>query len=106
MSAPVDLDEISEQATRYAPPRYRTPEAQACEDMIRRFRYGLFEKPPVDPPPVVVTRTSRIAELMRTLTYGEMIELVGEIWSARRDLEITELNLPGILWTWATSYGH
>ena len=43
-----------------------------------------------------------IAELMRGLTYGEMVELAGEIWAVR-DREITAENLPQILWDWAVS---
>ena len=39
----------------------------------------------------------KLAELTRSLTYGEMIDLAAELWKAARDAEITSENLPEIL---------
>ena len=37
------------------------------------------------------------------LTYGQMIELAGELWKNRKEDEtITQENLPGLLHRWAT----
>jgi hypothetical protein len=43
-----------------------------------------------------------IAELLRTLTYGEMIELAGGLWDAR-SLDISKDSLPALLHRWAMS---
>lgn len=43
-----------------------------------------------------------IARLMRSLTYGEMIELAKALWTAKDDTEITADTLPAILHAWAT----
>lgn len=50
------------------------------------------------------TRIDEIAELMRALTYGEMIELSSAVCEAAKlaSLELTEQNLPGILHRWST----
>ena len=57
----------------------------------------------IEPPePAKRSPVDRIAELMRDLTYGEMVELAGEIWATGNG-EITAENLPQILWDWAVS---
>ncbi len=44
-----------------------------------------------------------IASLMRSLTYGEMIELGEAIWKVKGEGEITQGTLPGILHRWSKS---
>jgi hypothetical protein len=46
-------------------------------------------------------RMDKIAELTRTLTYGEMIQLAAELWKAAGAQEITAENLAEVLHRWA-----
>jgi len=115
MSAPYSLEEIPE-SKQYAPPQYRKPEDQACVDMIRRMRYGFYKESevmpavsstnnPSDTRPVSATLANLldyIADLMRALTYGEMMELADAIWAKRGDGEITGESLPAVLHRWST----
>ena len=110
MSAPYDLDDIPE-AKRYSP-QYRKPEEQACVDMIRRMRYATHKQellpgskmiPPPEPS-VEINVLDEIATLMRSLTYGEMMELAAEIWSSC-DGGIEEKDLPAILHKWCITRG-
>jgi hypothetical protein len=49
-------------------------------------------------------RLNEIATLVRTLTYGEMMELAHAIWKIRPDgAEIDQYNLPMMLHLWSTS---
>jgi hypothetical protein len=49
-------------------------------------------------------RLNEIATLMRSLTYGEMIELAQAIWKIRPEgEEIAQHNLPMMLHLWSTS---
>ena len=116
-----DLDEM-EPADRYLPPQYRRPEVQATVDMHRRLIYGPFQEREVmpigtgrssgqkrvlDDRPVSATPANpldAIAELMLTLTYGEMMELAAEIWSSC-DGGIEEKSLPTILHKWCITRG-
>src|SRR5262245_58629820 len=43
-----------------------------------------------------------IAEKVRTLTYGELIEFAGGLWSLRGEREVNGKTLPKILYAWAT----
>ncbi len=52
-------------------------------------------------------RLNEIATLMRTLTYGEMIELAQAIWKIRPEgAEVDQYNLPMMLHLWSTSSEH
>jgi hypothetical protein len=49
-------------------------------------------------------RLNEIATLVRTLTYGEMMELAHAIWKIRPEgAEIDQYNLPMMLHLWSTS---
>jgi hypothetical protein len=49
-------------------------------------------------------RLDEIADVVRLLTYGEMMELAESMWSVRPgDSELTEDNLPAVLYRWSTS---
>jgi hypothetical protein len=49
-------------------------------------------------------RLDEIADVVRTLTYGEMMELAASMWSVRPDgANLTEHNLPAVLYRWSTS---
>jgi hypothetical protein len=48
----------------------------------------------------------KIAELTRSLTYGDMIELATELWKAAGDAEISAKTLPAILHRWASETRH
>ena len=50
------------------------------------------------------SRLDEIAEALRTLTYGEMIELAESMWKVNsRGSEITESTLPNVLYRWSKS---
>lgn len=52
-------------------------------------------------------RLNEIATLMRTLTYGEMIELAHAIWKIRPEgEEVDQHSLPMMLHLWSTSSEH
>jgi hypothetical protein len=49
-------------------------------------------------------RLDEIADVVRALTYGEMMELAESMWNVRpNDSELTEHNLPDVLYRWSTS---
>jgi hypothetical protein len=49
-------------------------------------------------------RLDEIADVVRTLTYGEMMQLAESMWNVRPgDAELTEHNLPAVLYRWSTS---
>jgi len=49
-------------------------------------------------------RLDEIADVMRALTYGEMMELAASMWNVRPDGgSLTEHNLPGVLYRWSTT---
>jgi len=49
-------------------------------------------------------RLDEIADVVRALTYGEMMELAESMWSVRPDDgELTETNLPATLYRWSKS---
>lgn len=49
-------------------------------------------------------RLDEIADVVRALTYGEMMELAASMWSVRPDGgNVTESNLPAVLYRWSTS---
>jgi hypothetical protein len=70
---------------------------------------------PRDPAPPIVDlrkleaalgrkRLDEIADFVRALTYGEMIELAESMWSVKPDdSELNERNLPAVLYRWSTS---
>jgi hypothetical protein len=48
-------------------------------------------------------RLDEIADVVRALTYGEMIEFAESMWSVRPDdVGLTEHNLPEVLYRWST----
>ena len=49
-------------------------------------------------------RLDEIADVMRALTYGEMMELAASMWNVRPDGgNLTEHNLPSVLYRWSTT---
>ena len=49
-------------------------------------------------------RLDEIADVLRALTYGEMMELAESMWNVRPDgSSLTEHNLPKLLYRWSTS---
>jgi hypothetical protein len=49
-------------------------------------------------------RLDEIADVVRALTYGEMMELAESMWNVRPDGSgLTEDNLPAVLYRWSTS---
>lgn len=96
-----DLDELPPER-RYAP--VREPHVQAAVDITRKMIYGDRQAVEADlPKPPRLNPVDHIAELMRALTYGEMIEFAAELCMIKGDGEITQQNLPDILWNWANS---
>jgi hypothetical protein len=48
-------------------------------------------------------RLDEIADVVRALTYGEMMELANSMWNVRPDgASLTEHNLPAVLYRWST----
>ena len=49
-------------------------------------------------------RLDEIADVVRALTYGEMMELAASMWNVKPDgANLTEHNLPSVLYRWSTS---
>jgi hypothetical protein len=49
-------------------------------------------------------RLDEIADVVRALTYGEMMELAESMWNVRTDdSDLNERNLPAVLYRWSTS---
>jgi hypothetical protein len=49
-------------------------------------------------------RLDEIAGVVRTLTYGEMMQLAESMWNVRvGEAELTEHNLPAVLYRWSTT---
>jgi hypothetical protein len=49
-------------------------------------------------------RLDEIADVVRALTYGEMMELAETMWNLRPDdSDLSERNLPAVLYRWSTS---
>jgi hypothetical protein len=49
-------------------------------------------------------RLDEIADVVRALTYGEMMELAESMWKVRPDdSELNERSLPAVLYRWSTS---
>lgn len=49
-------------------------------------------------------RLDEIADVVRALTYGEMMELAQSMWNVRTDdSDLNERNLPAVLYRWSTS---
>jgi hypothetical protein len=52
------------------------------------------------------SRLGEIAEALRTLTYGQMIELAESMWKVNPQAsEITESDLPNVIYRWSKSRG-
>jgi hypothetical protein len=50
------------------------------------------------------SRLDEIAKAIRTLTYGEMLELAESMWKVNSHWsEMTESDLPGVLHRWSAS---
>jgi hypothetical protein len=50
------------------------------------------------------SRLDEIAEALRTLTYGEMLELAESMWKVNsQGSDITESDLPNVLYRWSKS---
>jgi hypothetical protein len=49
------------------------------------------------------SRLDEIAKAIRTLTYGEMLELAESMWKVKSHAEITESDLPAVLHRWSAS---
>ena len=49
-------------------------------------------------------RLDEIADVVRALTYGEMMELAASMWNVKPDgSSLTEHNLPAVLYRWSTT---
>jgi hypothetical protein len=80
---------------RYAPEGYQ--EASAPEYRMGDPSAESGEAFHGEPDPL-----GEIAALIRQLTYGEMIELAGQVWKAAGEDGITGDNLAAVLHHWAT----
>lgn len=55
---------------------------------------------------IELDRPAEIAALVRSLTFGEMIDLAAAMWKLRPDgADITQENLPAIMHMWAQNHG-
>ncbi len=55
---------------------------------------------------VETKQLDKMAELIRSLTYGEMLDLAAGLLKAAADAEITGETLPAILHRWASEHGN
>lgn len=55
--------------------------------------------------PAAGERLAAIADMLRDLTYGDMVELARQIWAAREGGGVTEKKLPAILHRWCHGEG-
>jgi hypothetical protein len=94
------------------PPAPPAPQARSEDALLRQQEEAASQEPPA--PPVVDLRKletelgrrrlDEIADVVRLLTYGEMMELAESMWNVRPgDTELTESNLPAVLYRWSTS---
>jgi hypothetical protein len=88
----------------YAQPRYREKAdlRTAMEDL-----HANFPGPEIDldrmAREVSATRLDKIATLIRSLTYGEMIEFASAIWGLKPQGDtIGEVDLPGMFHRWSS----
>ena len=92
-------------ATDYAQPRHRA-EAElrtAMEDL-----HANFPSPEIDldrmAREVSATRLDKIATLIRSLTYGEMIEFASAIWGLKPEGDaVGEADLPKMFHRWSSA---
>ena len=74
------------------------------EHEFARRQTAIPEDPPLAPPDEKVkTRLEEIGDLLRSLTYGEMIDLASELWHFREVGEINQDTLPAVFHGWATN---
>jgi len=83
------------------------------EDDVAALDFAGDHPDPVDEPAVDLgrlevelgrKRLDEIADVMRALTYGEMMELAASMWNVKPDgSSLTEDNLPAVLYRWSTS---
>jgi hypothetical protein len=79
---------------------YSQASLEISDDSVGR-REDELRRPPLE---LGRDRLNEIATLMRSLTYGEMIELAQAIWKIRPEgEEIDQRNLPMMLHLWSTS---
>ncbi len=98
------------------PASFRTPVPDDYRPKTLRERGASLLDPdqPIEMPPVVDLKRiaaeleekplDRIATLVRSLTYGEMMELAEAMWKVKPgDKEVTQADLPVILHAWSTA---
>ena len=86
------LHQLAGRTDPYAPTKEEAPPAQVREpDILSNLQKELERN-----------RLDEIASLVRSLTYGEMIELTEAIWKIKPEGDLTEASLPGTLHRWAT----
>jgi hypothetical protein len=71
----------------------RLPVTQAERQLVVRRTAEPLERQTID----------EIAEMLRTLTYGEMIELAEGLWDVRPQTDLSKDSLPTLLHRWAMS---
>jgi hypothetical protein len=97
-----------------APDRGRTSLPEAYKPKALRLAPADDAASPEINPPIVDLRKleeelgrrrlDEIADVVRALTYGEMMELAASMWNVRPDgANLTEHNLPAVLYRWSTS---
>ena len=57
-----------------------------------------------DPPTLAIDPLDDIGSLVRSLTYGQMIDLAAALWSAKDNRDMTAETLPAILHAWAAGH--
>jgi hypothetical protein len=87
------------------------------EDDLERSGMNGFDATPISPPMKSTSvnlrsyhdepsrsRLDEIAKVIRTLTYGEMLELAESVWKVNsHGSDISESDLPGVLHRWSAS---
>jgi hypothetical protein len=90
---PYDDNEPYRQANGNCPPDGDPHETDAPTVDLRKLEEELGRR-----------RLDEIADVVRALTYGEMMELAASMWNVKPDgSNLTEHNLPAVLYRWSTS---
>ena len=94
----------------YRPKKWRGNQNGSGSPQSRTYKNNttsLYEEPigcPVEENNIGRCRLDEIAEALRTLTYGQMLELAESMWKVNsQGSGITESALPNVLYRWSKS---
>ncbi len=102
-TATADMLSIDRHTSLYGPPRTDSAPADPIDKIVADFHAGIAR----DYAWAIAKRYNRlddIATFVRSLTYGEMMDLAAALWKMRPEgKEVTEQELPGMWHRWSTN---